>query len=116
MEGSMVSSNDGEYLSCDWIEGGLAFNRRSLHSCLIVHHDTGLPFIAPFNGGPLPIGRVLEEREKIRQANRAGGNPACVGCRICASNVGQTPLLNFESLASRTIHTATSSVVSASCR
>src|SRR3954467_8042353 len=41
-EARMAITNDGEYLSCDWIEGGLAFNRRSLHSCLIVHHDTGL--------------------------------------------------------------------------
>jgi MoaA/NifB/PqqE/SkfB family radical SAM enzyme len=71
---------DEEYDSCEWIEGGIAFNRRSLHSCLIAHHHTGLPFIADYNGGPLPLDRVLAVREQIRQANRRGGHPECKGC------------------------------------
>lgn len=69
-----------EYLSCEWIEGGLAFNRRSLHSCLIVHHRTGLPFISDYNGGPLPLEKVLETRQRIRAAHRNGGHPECAGC------------------------------------
>lgn len=69
-----------EYLSCEWIEGGVAFNRRSIHACLIVHHHAGLPFIAPYTGGALPLQKVLDQRERIRTANRNGGHPACVGC------------------------------------
>lgn len=70
-----------EYESCEWIEGGLAFNRRSLHTCLIVHHRTGLPFIADYNGGDLPWEAVLAAREQIRAAQRSGaGHPECRGC------------------------------------
>ena len=69
-----------EYASCEWIEGGIAFNRRSLHSCLIVHHGSGLPFISDYNGGPLPLDQILAVRERIRQANRNGGYPQCKGC------------------------------------
>jgi Radical SAM superfamily len=73
--------SDDAYESCEWIEGGLAFNRRSLHSCLIVHHDTGLPFVAEYNGGAVPLETLLAVREQIRAANRHGGGyPACRGC------------------------------------
>jgi pyruvate-formate lyase-activating enzyme len=68
------------YPSCEWIEGGLAFNRRSLNTCLIVHHHTGLPFIADYEGGPLPLETLLRVREEIRAANRQGGHPECRGC------------------------------------
>ena len=53
---------DDEYESCEWIEGGLAFNRRSLHSCLIVHHHTGLPFVADYDGGEVPFEALLARR------------------------------------------------------
>jgi hypothetical protein len=72
---------DDAYASCEWIEGGLAFNRRSLHTCLIVHHRTGLPFVADYNGGLLPLETILALREQIRAANRDGdGHPECRGC------------------------------------
>lgn len=76
----MEPTPPGHYASCEWIEGGLAFNRGSLHTCLIAHHDRGLPFIAPFRGGELPMEAVLRVREEIRAANRAGRHPACAGC------------------------------------
>jgi organic radical activating enzyme len=70
-----------EYWSCKWIEGGLAFNRRSLHVCLIVHHEgRGFPYIGEYNGGEIPIEAVLEVRRQIREANQTGGHPACKGC------------------------------------
>src|SRR5262245_13900987 len=68
------------YPSCEWIEGGLAFNRSSLHTCLIVHHRTGLPFVADFRGGELPLDTLLQVRDKIRAANRGDGHPECRGC------------------------------------
>lgn len=69
------------YESCEWIEGGLAFNRRSLHSCLIVHHKTGLPFVADYNGGEIPLETLLAVREQIRAANRSGAtHRECRGC------------------------------------
>jgi hypothetical protein len=69
------------YESCEWIEGGLAFNRRSLHTCLIVHHRTGLPFVADYNGGAVPLETLLALREQIRAANRSGTpHHECRGC------------------------------------
>jgi pyruvate-formate lyase-activating enzyme len=72
---------DEAYESCEWIEGGLAFNRRSLHTCLIVHHRTGLPFVADYEGGEVPLETLLTLREQIRTANRqGGGHHECRGC------------------------------------
>ncbi len=76
-----MSERNDEYLSCEWAEGGLAFNRRSIHACLIVHHETGYPFLADHNGGPLPIDDVLRARGEIRKANQSGKiHPECRGC------------------------------------
>jgi organic radical activating enzyme len=76
-----VQPQDGdEYFSCEWVEGGIAFNRRSLHTCLVVHHDTGLPLISDYQGGEFPLEKVLAVRERIRAANRDGGHPECRGC------------------------------------
>lgn len=72
---------DDVYESCEWIESGLAFNWRGLHSCLIVHHRTGMPFLTDFNGGEVPLEAVLAAREEIRAAQRSGvGYPKCRGC------------------------------------
>jgi MoaA/NifB/PqqE/SkfB family radical SAM enzyme len=69
-----------EYYSCEWVEGGIAFNRRSLHTCLVVHHGTGLPLISDYQGGAFPLEKVLAVRQRIREANRNGGHPECKGC------------------------------------
>jgi organic radical activating enzyme len=69
-----------EYYGCQWLEGGLAFNRRSLHSCLIVHHDEGLPFLCDYNGGDLPIDQIIQARRDLADRNRRGEKTACTGC------------------------------------
>ncbi len=69
------------YLSCEWIESGISFNRRSLHACLIVHHGTGLPFFADYNGGELPLHDIMRIRREIQEKNRSGEpHPECRGC------------------------------------
>jgi pyruvate-formate lyase-activating enzyme len=68
------------YKSCVWLEGGLAFNRRSLNACLIVHHDRGYPQLCEYNGGELDFDAILKARERIVSANQAGGHPDCRGC------------------------------------
>ncbi len=88
---------DDEYGSCEWIEGGLAFNRRSLHSCLIVHHHTGLPFVADYNGGEIPFDTLLAAREAIRAANRSGtGHPECRGCAHLTKRAWPRPRYPIE--------------------
>src|SRR4051794_7222530 len=68
------------YPSCDWLEGGLAFNRRGLHACLIVHHGRGFPHLCDYNGGEIPVERVLAARDEIIRQNQGEGHPACKGC------------------------------------
>jgi organic radical activating enzyme len=76
-----MPTQEEEYDSCAWVEGGIAFNRRSLHTCLIVHHNTGLPFITDFQGEEFPLEKVLAVRNQIRAANRRReGHPECKGC------------------------------------
>ncbi|MFT7686579.1 MAG: putative Fe-S cluster-containing radical SAM superfamily protein [Candidatus Azotimanducaceae bacterium] len=77
----MKASQTEEYSSCEWIEGGLSFNRRSLHSCLIVHHERGYPKYADYNGGELPVDELLQAREIIKATHKAGKeHPACQDC------------------------------------
>ena len=68
------------YESCEWLEGGLAFNRRSLNACLIVHHGRGFPHLCEFNGGEVDMPAVLAAKRRIIAANQAGGHAACRGC------------------------------------
>jgi organic radical activating enzyme len=70
------------YYSCEWIESGIAFNRRSLHTCLIVHHQTGFPWITDYQGEEFPLEKVLAIREGIRNTHRQGGIHA--ECKSCA--------------------------------
>ena len=68
------------YPSCDWLEGGLAFNRRSIHACLIVHHGRGFPKLCDFNGGEVPWEEVARARRELIRRNQLGGHPDCAGC------------------------------------
>ena len=68
------------YPSCIWLEGGLAFNRRSLNACLVAHHGRGFPHLCDYNGGPVDVAAVLAARARVIAANQAGGHEACRGC------------------------------------
>ena len=76
----MSTTDQLEYPSCEWIEGGVGFNRGSLNTCLIAHHHRGMPRIAAYRGGPIPFSELVKKREEIREANRTGGHPDCAGC------------------------------------
>ena len=60
------------YPSCEWIEEGIAFNRRSVNACLIVHHGRGFPQLCDFNGGEVDMGAVLAAKARIIAENQAG--------------------------------------------
>ena len=95
--GTAEVATGAEYLSCEWIEGGIAFNRRSLHTCLIVHHQAGMPFLTDYDGGPLPLEAVLALRREIREGNRRGEtHPACVGCAHLKKRVWPAPQYPIE--------------------
>ena len=70
------------YPSCAWIEGGIAFNRRSLNACLIVHHNgRGFPHLLDYNGGPIDVNAIRAGRARIIRENQGGGHEACRGCQ-----------------------------------
>jgi hypothetical protein len=68
------------YPSCQWLEEGIAFNRRSLNACLIVHHNRGFPYLCDFNGGEIDMGAVLAAKARIIAENQGAGHEACRGC------------------------------------
>ena len=86
------------YPSCDWLEGGLSFNRRSLNACLIVHHGRGCPELMKFNGGEIPVGQVLAARNEMIRQNQNGGHAACKGCPHLVTKRWPKPKFAFETI------------------
>lgn len=84
------------YYSCEWIESGLAFNRRDLHACLIVHHGRGFPKLCDYNGGEIPWDEVDAARAEIIRNNQADGHPDCVGCPYLVRRKWPEPRFNIE--------------------
>ena len=95
----MEDQNPTEYYSCEWLEGGLAFNRRSLHSCLIVHHGRGYPFLARYNGEEIAVSELLAARARILEENRSGAiHGACRGCVHLKKKAWPKKEYNFDIL------------------
>jgi uncharacterized Fe-S cluster-containing radical SAM superfamily protein len=89
--GSAEVDRSGAYASCRWLEEGIAFNRRSLNACLIVHHHRGFPFLCDFNGGEVDLGKVLAARAGIIKENQHGGHESCRGCPHLATKRWRKP-------------------------
>jgi uncharacterized Fe-S cluster-containing radical SAM superfamily protein len=79
-DGALAIDRSKPYPSCPWLEGGLAFDWRSIHACLVIHHDRGFPFLGNFNGGPINVRAVLAARARIIRENQTTGHEACRGC------------------------------------
>ncbi len=69
-----------EYLSCEWIESGLAFLNQKVTACCVGFSNGGMPPLAEFSGGDLPIRKILTERWKIISENQNKGFALCKGC------------------------------------
>ena len=92
------------YPSCEWLEGGLAFNRRSLHACLIVHHGRGFPHLVDFNGGEIPVNRVLAARNEIIRQNQNDGARRLRGVRHLVTKQWPEPKYKFDTIGHRPVH------------
>jgi organic radical activating enzyme len=71
------------YRSCGYIEGGVVFWPTYISACCVMHSGgtTGIPYLAGFGGGDLPIAEVLQTRKKMIETHQAGGDhPGCAGC------------------------------------
>lgn len=72
-----------ERLSCEWIEGGLAFAPRSVHTCCVVHHmNRGWPFLFNFFGGSFDLGRFKRATAEMREAVYLGKAAQCTDCPL----------------------------------
>ncbi len=69
-----------EYLSCEWIEAGLAFLDRKVTACCVGSSEGGMPTLAEFSGGDLPITKILMKRWEIIAENQSKGFVPCKGC------------------------------------
>lgn len=79
------------YPSCQFLETGMAFSRRSLNACLVIHHGRGFPHLRDYNGGPIDVEEVLAARARIIAENQQGGHEACRGCRHLVTRKWRQP-------------------------
>lgn len=70
-----------EYVSCPYIEGALVFALGNLCLCCITNHGKGYPKVADYEGGELPLNRILARRRLVRARNqRSERYSRCAGC------------------------------------
>ncbi len=83
-----------EYISCSWLEGGLSFNKNTLHHCCLpniskemkeppakIYADRkGWPFICSYEGGTLPVEEILKSREALVSKLNNGEETPCSDC------------------------------------
>jgi pyruvate-formate lyase-activating enzyme len=70
-----------EYVSCPYIEHGLVFALGNLCLCCITNHGKGYPRVADYQGGELPLDRILARRKLVRTRNQTPERYSrCAGC------------------------------------
>ena len=72
-----------EYVSCSFIESGLVLSHKDLKFCCVPHSDCtkGYVPICEYDGGPIPVDRIREERRRLVELNnREGVVTPCTGC------------------------------------
>jgi pyruvate-formate lyase-activating enzyme len=69
-----------EVRHCSYLASGMSFYADQITACGIIHHDTGMPRLADYSGGPIPWELIQARRAEIIRENQADGHPACRGC------------------------------------
>jgi glycosyltransferase involved in cell wall biosynthesis len=78
---SCAGATQNEYLSCEYIQSGLAFDFDRVLCCAIYHHSTGhAMLIGDYAGDPLSLEYILAARKEIVELNQLGEYPSCRGC------------------------------------
>src|SRR5258708_4156140 len=96
--GALDIDRSKPYPSCPWLEVGLAFHWRSVHACLVLHHDRGFPFRGHFNGGSIDVPAILAARARIIRENQTTGHEACRGCPDLVTKKWPRPRFPFRLL------------------
>ena len=80
------------YYSCPFIERGVVLSVDKLLLCCITHHGRGCPPVCDFQGGELPVDRLLARREEVRRANQEEDrHPLCRGCSFLEEKEWEPP-------------------------
>lgn len=81
--GKDEQDNPKAYYSCSEIEGALTFIHSGLAMCGHMHSkDKGMPYIAHYQGGEIPVKEIISEREKLRIKNQSLIDTPCKGCQF----------------------------------
>ena len=80
-----------ERYSCEYLESGLSFYFDRITACGVTHHQTGMPLLARYAGGPLPIEKIATQRAEIHRENQNGGHAACRSCPNLVRRIWPAP-------------------------
>ena len=71
-----------EFLSCEFIEGGVMFERdRLMVCCISVPNGKGRVELCEYNGGPIPAKKIEDRRQELRVWNNHSiSRSPCEGC------------------------------------
>ncbi len=97
---TLLNRPSGQYYSCAWLEGGLAFVGSSLRACCTSHHgDRGLPILIEDFAGDLVLRDIQAARAELIRANQDPGHlPACRGCRFLSRRRWKPRQFSFDRL------------------
>lgn len=72
-----------EYLSCEWIESRLVLDQKILKFCCIGHSGPkGYVPVCDYDGGELPVEKILAARQKLIEDNNSAKDTLCKGCHF----------------------------------
>jgi sulfatase maturation enzyme AslB (radical SAM superfamily) len=66
--------------SCRYLESGLSFYSDRITACGVIHHGTGMPELASYSGGPIPLEEIAVRRAELIRRNQIGCDSVCKGC------------------------------------
>ena len=85
-----------DYVSCEWIESGLAFNPTTLHVCCIPNQGSkgGWEAVGPYSEDVEPdVVAIMRVRQHLRHAAQSGGTERCRGCSNLQRRSWKRPFL-----------------------
>lgn len=69
-----------DHTSCRYLESGLSFYSDKITACGVIHHGTGMPELAAYSGGPVPLEEIAVRRAELIRKNQIGCDSVCKGC------------------------------------
>jgi len=75
--------DEGCYYSCMELEGAITLIHGAITMCGHVHNQNkGMPFACEYNGGDVPLDKLVTAREELRLKNQTNQDTPCKGCQF----------------------------------